>query len=81
MKQSIDKSIELLDAMRLIYGLSANQLEALNQGISALMTIKDGNYQLDTNNIDVSVKHSPDITKSEVIATLRALANIIEKGV
>lgn len=53
---------------------------SINAGISALMVIRDGNYQLETNNIDINVKHSPDITKDEIIATLRALANIIEKG-
>lgn len=72
MKQSIDKSIELLDGMRLIYGLSSAQLEAINQGINALMIIKDGNYKLITSN-------SP--SKDEIVAMLRACANIIEKGV
>lgn len=73
MKQSIDKSIELLDCMRLIYGLSANQLEAINQGINALMVIKDGNYQLDTSTTSPS--------KDEIVSMLRACANLIEKGV
>lgn len=73
MKQSIDKSIELLDCMRLIYGLSANQLEAINQGINALMIIKDGNYKLDTSNNNLS--------KDEIVAMLRSCANLIEKGV
>lgn len=75
MKQSIDKSIELLDCMRLIYGLSSEQLEAINQGISALMVIRDGNYQLSPH------QQSTPVTKDEIIATLRALANVIEKGV
>lgn len=73
MKQSIDKSIELLDCMRLIYGLSASQLEAINQGINALMIIKDGNYKLDTSTNNPS--------KDEIVAMLRACANLIEKGV
>lgn len=73
MKQSIDTSIDLLDGMRLIYGLSSAQLEALNQGINALMIIKDGNYKLDTSTT------SPN--KDEIVTMLRACANIIEKGV
>lgn len=74
MKQSIDTSIELLDNMRLIYGLSTAQHEAINQGINALMVIKDGNYKLDTNNSTTSP------SKDEIVAMLRACANIIEKG-
>lgn len=64
----------------LCHQLTNTEITSINTGISALKTIQDGNYKLDTNNIDVLVKHSPDITKGEVVATLRALANIIEKG-
>ena len=81
---------ELDDHIKILHNLASaprthqltnKEITSINAGISALMIIRDGNYQLETDNIDVSVKHSPDITKGEVIATLRALANIIEKGV
>ncbi|MBP3887740.1 MAG: hypothetical protein J6F30_08850 [Cellulosilyticum sp.] len=60
--------------MRLIYGLSTAQLEAINQGINALLVIKDGNYQLP------QYQQPTSVTKDEIIATLRVLANVIEKG-
>lgn len=60
--------------------LTKMEIASINAGISALKTIQDGNYKLETNNINIDVKHAPDITKEEVIATLIALANIIEKG-
>lgn len=55
--------------------LTHKEITSIDAGISALMVIRDGNYQLETNNIKTS-----DISKDEVIAALRALANIIEKG-
>lgn len=80
MRQPIDKSIELLDNMRLIYGLNAEQLEALNQGISALLVIKDGHYKLDTSTNTFQLTNRK-LTTDEITSTLRALANVIEKGV
>lgn len=61
--------------------LTNKEITSINAGISALMVIRDGNYQLETNNINEAIKRPADITKAELIATLRAIANIIEKGV
>lgn len=75
------KTLHNLASAPRTHQLTNKEITGINAGISALMIIRDGNYQLETNNIDISVKHSPDITKGEVIATLRAIANIIEKGI
>ncbi len=83
MNSDIDNYIKNLHSLvnsPYFHHLTEKNVISINAGISALMVIKDGNYQLESNNIDINVKHSPDITKDEVIATLRALANIIEKG-
>lgn len=75
------KTLHNLASAPRTHQLTNKEITSINAGISALMIIRDGNYQLETNNINEAIKRPADITKAELIATLRALANIIEKGV
>lgn len=75
------KTLHNLASAPRTHQLTNKEITSINAGISALMVIRDGNYQLETNNINEAIKRPADITKAELIATLRAIANIIEKGV
>lgn len=83
MNSELDNHIKILHNLASAprtHQLTNKEITSINAGISALMVIRDGNYQLETNNINEAIKRPADITKAELIATLRALANIIEKG-
>ena len=59
-----------------LHRLTKDEINSIYAGIAGLKTIQDGNYQLET--VDQETTY---ITKDEITATLRAIANIIEKGV
>ena len=80
MNTDIDNNIKTLHTLvntPRTHQLTPNEIISINAGISALMVIRDGNYQL----TPTDQQRFNDLTKDEITATLRALANIIEKGV
>lgn len=80
MNTGIDNNIKTLHHLvnsPCIHQLTANEIVSINAGISALMIIRDGNYQL----TPTDQQRFNNLTKDEVTAALRALANIIEKGI
>ena len=71
---TISKAISILYDMLDSYRPSSETYQAINLAISALQTIQDGNYKLE-------LPASNTVTKDEILAMLKAITNIIEKGV
>lgn len=80
MSTELDNHIKILHNLAntpCMHKLKPSEIVSINAGISALMVIRDGNYQL----TPTDQQRFNNFTKDEVTATLRALANIIEKGI